>query len=193
MNTTKLIIAAMLCTSAQATMAAECYYRSTTGSKAQGTVSMISDVRNWVTPAMNGQKKCIATFKALDEKKQWHNGAGEYVFLTSVSEDKACGLALERGKAELTDRIYGNSINSVNEMVCDEAPLPKTRPVQIGEVIQISDVTIHPNKQAFVHKGAYCNWFVETSVTEKELYQWQGIICKTGRPGVDTWTVIDKF
>jgi len=192
MKTSTLIIAAMLATSTSA-MSAECFFRSTTGSKVTGTLSLVSDIKYWITPTLNKQKKCIATFKALDDKKQWHNGVGEYTFSTSVSDDDGCALAIEQGKAELINRVYGSLVDSTSEMVCNETEPPKTRPVQIGEEIQISDVSIHPNKQPFKYKGTFCQWFVETSVSDKDLYQWQGIVCKTGRPGLDTWTVVDKF
>lgn len=190
MKTSLVLIAALIAAPVAAT---ECFFRSAVKSNAIGSLEMISDVKQWITPASNGQKKCIVTFKALTPDKQWHNGVGEHVFSALKSDKAGCAIALEQGKAELVNRLFGSSVSGVGEMICNETPEHKTRPVQIGEVVKLSDVSIHPNKPPFKYKGAFCHWFVETSVTDKDMYQYQGIICKTGRPDAETWTVIDKF
>lgn len=74
---------------------------------------------------------------------------------------------------------------------CVEEPGQTVRQVRIGDLVRASWVRPHPVvKQDFAYRGNRCRWFLESGTAQRDLVQYQGIICEV-QP--NAWRVIDKF
>jgi len=74
---------------------------------------------------------------------------------------------------------------------CVEEPGQTVRQVRIGDLVRESWVRQHPViKQDFAYRGNRCRWFLESGTAQRDLVQYQGIICEV-QP--NAWRVIDKF
>ena len=173
------------------TVSAECYMQTTVYGKTSGQLDTVTDVTKYQISVGNNQKKCIVTFRA-NAKNKWWDGSGEYVYKTSISENAACAIALEGGKKELVEQIFGNVVQSEGQMVCSDFPQPEIRKtLKIGDVVKLSEVQLMPGKQPFGYKGAECRWFVETDTTsDKDLYTYRGVVCNVR---LGEWEIIDKY
>ena len=167
-----------------------CYMQASTVGEAAGTISEVADTKNWVTPAVNNQKKCIVTFRGKANNK-WYSGTGEYVFTTAIADDTGCDVALENGKKSLAEQVYGKKIVKAEQMVCSDFPTVEDKPsVKVGEVVAISQLKPHPTKtKPFGYKGAECRYFTETAI-EENFYVYQGVACSVGN---GKWRVVDKW
>lgn len=92
---------------------------------------------------------------------------------------------------ERTIEQNGTLVRSTQKERCVEDSQKEIRPVRIGDVIRINQVNPHPViRNDFVYQRTRCRWFAELNAAQRDLVQFQGIICEV-QPNV--WRVIDKF
>ena len=178
--------------SISSTAYSECVMRTSSLTKVAGQLEQIADIRPLVSPSFNGELKCSVSLR-VSYKGQWFTAYGDYSGDPKIGQEELCVNAVEIAARQFLASKEAKLLHSDQQMVCSDEPEIKVRPVEKGEVIRLSEVNLQSNKPAFLFKGAECRWFVETTVDAKDLYQWNGIVCKTGRPGSDDWTVVDKF
>lgn len=90
-----------------------------------------------------------------------------------------------------TEQGANGSISTYQREQCVEEPGQTVRQVRIGDLVRASWVQPHPVvKQDFAYRGNRCRWFLESGTAERDLVQYQGIICEV-QP--NAWRVIDKF
>jgi hypothetical protein len=90
-----------------------------------------------------------------------------------------------------TEQSANGSISTYQRERCVEEPGQTVRQVRIGDLVRESWVREHPViKQDFAYRGNRCRWFLESGTAERDLVQYQGIICEV-QP--NAWRVIDKF
>jgi len=172
-----------------------CIIRSTTATYSGNPakeLQALEDIRPMLTLVSETERKCSVTVRA-QYKGQWEDIYGESVGAASMNVNDLCVAAV---KNAATQFLAGKetSLTSAQQMVCTDEPPIKTRPVEKGEVIRISEVLPHPAKpKAFPYRGTECKMFIEHGVRNRMLYEWQGVACKTGRNGSDEWTVLEKF
>lgn len=171
---------------------AECIMNSSSATRTVGKIEDVADIRPMVSPVVNGQRKCFINMR-VKYKNEWHTVYSEY----SGTMDNAdlCQIAVEQGARQFLADHEPRLLHSEQQMLCSDAPaVTYNSTVAKGDRIRISEVRPHPvQKQPFQYKGTECRWFVEPSMKGNDFYQWQGVACKTGMPGSDEWTVIDKF
>ena len=90
-----------------------------------------------------------------------------------------------------TEQNANGSTSTYQRERCVEEPGQTVRQVHIGDLIRVSWVQEHSViKQDFAYRGNRCRWFLESGTAERDLVQYQGIICEV-QP--NAWRVIDKF
>lgn len=90
-----------------------------------------------------------------------------------------------------TEQSANGSISTYQREQCVEEPGQTVRQVRIGDLVRQSWVKEHPViKQDFAYRGNRCRWFLESGTAQRDLVQYQGIICEV-QP--NAWRVIDKF
>lgn len=188
-NIISLAIVALFVTNVNA----ECIMRSSSTTSQDGMLDDVADVRTLVSPTFNNERKCSVNMR-LKYKNKWYTAFGEYTGNPNLGNEKLCMLAVRRGGEQFLASNEVKMLHNEQQMFCTDEPEITVRPVQVGEKIRVSEVAPHPIQKApFLYKGAECFWFVESSMKADKLHQWQGILCKTGRPNSDEWTVVDKF
>lgn len=171
---------------------AECYMRSATVNDSKMTITRVVDIQRYVTPASNGQMKCVVSFRA-EINHVWHTGEGTSMGSASDSIDQICSQALNSGRSYILQKIGGGQVTAEQEMICTDRPEPQVKTVRIGDVVQLSELAPDPKEPNFFqYKGTQCRKFVETDFDPKkrDLFQWRGVVCLV-RKG--EWQVIDKF
>ena len=126
---------------------AECYMQSSVVGQAKGSIEQVADIKHWTVPFTNNQRKCMVTFRGY-AKHSWWNGVGEHVFSSAVTEDSACKVALERGKAQMIETVFGQVVLSEGQMICSDLPEIKVKPVSVGDVVQLSQAA--PNQKGTI-------------------------------------------
>ena len=117
------------------------------------------------------------------------------VFVVLLATKDSDGQTLE-GRTECryernTEQSANGSISTYQRERCVEEPGQTIRQVRIGDLVRESWVREHPViKQDFAYRGNRCRWFLESGTAERDLVQYQGIICEV-QP--NAWRVIDKF
>ena len=167
--------------------------RTTSVTKVVGQVDDIANIRPLISSSFNNQRKCSISAR-VQYKGAWHTVYSDYTGDPAIGDRELCVNAVELGVRQFLASKEAKLLHSDQQMVCSDEPEIRNRPVQKGEVILLSEVTPHPERQgSFLYKGTECRWFVETTAGGKDLRQWQGVVCKIGRPGAEEWTVVDKF
>ena len=185
-RTTTLIVALGLATTVQA----ECYVRSAMTNQTAINITGIADVQPMVVPISPTQNKCIVTFRA-QVNGDWITAEGESVGSRSLSEADLCRGAMDQGRAQILSRADGGRMTVEQNMVCTDQPEIKVRQVQIGDQVRESEVRPHPNfPKQFNYRGTQCRWFIEPEIRGGDLFQRQGIVCRSH--GLD-WKVVDKW
>jgi hypothetical protein len=189
----KSIIAAMVVGLFVSTAAhSECVMRTSSLTKVVGKLSQIADIRPMVSPSFNGELKCSVSVR-VEYKGQWFTAYGDYTGDPQIGQDELCVNAVEIAARQFLASKEAKLLHSDQQMICSDEPAIKQRSVEKGEIIRLSEITLHPDKRPFTYKGTECKWFIETTVVTNDLYQWNGVVCKTSRPGSDDWTVVEKF
>ena len=184
---TATLIAALM---ASDVVLAQCYVRQAMTTQQQTSIARITDVQNLAVPISPTHHKCIVTFRA-QINGEWVSGEGEHTAPRSVSEGELCRSALDSGRLQILNRASAKDIAVETSMVCDERPEIRVRDVRVGETVRESEVRPHPNfPKPFRHLGAQCRWFVEPAYRNRDLFQYQGIICQSHG---SEWRVVDKW
>lgn len=90
-----------------------------------------------------------------------------------------------------TDKRANGTVSSTAKETCVDESSVVIKQLRIGDVIREMQAQPHPViKQDFMYRGNQCRWFVEAGTAQRDLVQYQGIICQI-QPNV--WRVIDKF
>jgi uncharacterized protein YcfL len=170
-----------------------CTMRSTAHTQITQTLEDVADIRPMITSVGNNAYKCSITAR-VQYKQAWYNVYGENTDSLSVSQNDVCLAAVKDAMVTFLAGKESTTVTAEQQMVCTDEPAIKTRPVEKGERIRISEVKPHPAKPtSFPYNGTECKMFIEQGVRNSMLYEWQGVACKTGRNGGDEWTVLDKF
>ncbi len=174
-------------------IAQECIMKEKTTSREVGQIYEIRNVIAEVSTHGKGQFKCTASIEGYTQGK-WHQGRGDFIWNGNLSQDKACGAAVELAKKNLLTGLYSSTIENEALIVCKE-PDEKDKPLlnpKIGTIIDdVNRLRKHPNyAKSFYHKGEECRWYLETGWNGKDILQFQGIVC---RYGPTKWIIVDKF
>jgi len=171
----------------------DCIMRTTSLTKVAGKIDDIADIRPLVSPSFNDERRCAISAR-VEYRGKWHTIYADYAGPDEVGDQELCVNAVEIGVRQFLASKEAKLLRSDQQMVCSDESEIKMRPVQVGEVVRISEVMPHPEKTApFAVKGVECRWFIEPSGSGANYYRWQGVVCRTGRRDSEEWTVVDKF
>jgi len=154
-----------------------------------GRIDQVRNVRGTVVSLRDRTRKCTMQFQGL-VNGVWSSGFGEYTWSTDMPDEVACNNAFERGKAALIELTGNQRITDERYLNCLEGSA-SAMTLRVGDTLRENAWTPHPQRiGSFWYQGAECRWFIETSLSGRDLYQWQGIVCQI-RAG--EWVVVDKF
>lgn len=150
-----------------------------------------STVSRDVVPMPGGGRKCMVTFR-VRIGNAWHTAHGEHVWDGNQGSNEACAQAVIQAENSVRERVGRGSSLTERVLICDDRPdLKELRESVVGTTGRNHQFRPHPDyPQRFWHRGAECRWFLEPTLTNRGLYNFQGIICELGR---DQWVVVDKF
>lgn len=171
------------------TAAAECYVKSSSISEMQDGIEKTDNVQRYPIRLNNDQFRCSVTFNARI-KGRWY--PVESSSIGSGSEDSVCTQALNSGSAQILEKVVGTKFTMQQEMVCTDQQLEPRKTVNVGDLVQESDVTADPawpNARRF-RDGNECLRFVESDLSGPELRRSSGVICRVDQ---NFWRVVDKF
>ena len=181
-----IVIAIAISANAQA----DCYVRSAITNQTSISITNIADVQPLVVPISATENKCIVNFRA-QVNGQWITAEGENVGPKTQSEAILCKGAMDQGRTQILSRADGKSLSMEQNMVCTDQNIPKIKKVNIGDLIQESEVLPHPNfTKRFAYHNVTCRWFAEPEVKSGDLLHRQGIICRIHD---NEWQVVDKW
>jgi hypothetical protein len=153
-------------------------------------ITSIADVQPLVVPISATQNKCIVNFRA-QVNGSWITAEGENIGPKTQSEAVLCKGAMDQGRTQLLSRADGKSLAVEQNMVCTDQTIPKIRKVDIGDLVQESEVLPHPNfTKRFAYHSVTCRWFAEPEARSGDLLHRQGIICRIHD---NEWQVVDKW
>jgi hypothetical protein len=187
MKKTLLIILCSLGTIAQA----ECYVRSSTRITKQAIFGAPTDVQKIVTPDVKGFN-CVLRYR-LNLNNDWQTVEG---VATAQTEDQACAMAIDVSRANILVEVSPHTVSADTQMVCGDITDIRVHPVRIGDEIWESEVDIHTipaERPYFSYKGTTCRFFVERDSRNRNLYLYQGIICRENAAKRSKWRVVDKY
>jgi hypothetical protein len=174
-----------------AVAAQDCVMQEKTVGRQNVVIAERSEIRRDIVPWSNNQMKCVVSFKARIDNS-WHLATGEYIWDGDTPPGQACGAAVKMAEKDLTAKVKPSTIISEEVLVCrDDADKAARRFSKIGDVIDITQVRVHPNYQKrFNYNGTECKWFLDSVWTGKDIREYQGIACKVEPT---KWVVVDKF
>jgi hypothetical protein len=170
---------------------ADCYTRSNIRMTRSSIDAGPTDVQKLIVPDSNGSR-CVARYR-VHINDMWYSAEGSSVAKT---ESEACARALDVGIGTVLAEVEPNTISSDTQMVCSDLPDIRIRPVHIGEVIWESETDMHRHPQErkyFDYKQTKCRMFTERNAKDRNLYTYQGIICKVDSGPYSKWRVVDKY
>lgn len=181
-----LIASLVLCATAPAL--AECYYTSATTSAVPDKIDEVDNVI-----AMHGNNTCTVSAR-VSYKRVWYNIVGRSTNVeTFKNTEDLCFNALEMGIRDFLFRMSGKRISAQQQTVCTDLQQVDIKPVQVGDVIKVSEVQPHPTRKQFINQdGHECRWFIEALPKAGEMLTASGVICRVGRLDADKWLVVDK-
>ena len=113
------------------------------------------------------------------------------VMLASTVEAQTLEGRAECNYEVQTEKFPNGKLHTYQKERCVEEPGQTVRTVRIGDLVRETWVTKHPViKDYFGYRGNRCRWFLESDSAQKDLVQYQGIICEVQS---NAWRVIDKF
>lgn len=168
-----------------------CVLQERSVSRAQVTILERSTVRRDIVPAAGSGRKCMVDFR-VRIGANWHTAFGEHIWDGNQSSAEACAIAVDRAESAVRDRVGQAQTVTERTLVCKDRPelmtLKNTLVGQVGDAGQFRPHPDRPNR--FWHNGAQCRWFVEPTFTNRNIHNFQGIVCEV-QP--DRWVVVDKF
>jgi len=181
------IVFAVLCTAANA----DCYLRLTSNITNRAIFGEPTDVQRLVTPDPKGHK-CVLRYR-LNVDLEWRSIEGVGYGKT---DDLACSSAKDVRSGRLLEEVTREKVRAGQEMVCSDLPDIRVRPVRIGETVWESEVDVHTipaERPYFNYKNTVCRTFVERNVKNRNLWTYQGVICKQDSLADSKWRVVDKY
>ena len=113
------------------------------------------------------------------------------IILGSTAEAETLEGRSECNYEVQTEKFSDGKLRTYQKERCVEEPGQTVRQVLIGQLVRETWVNRHPVvTQYFDYRGNRCRWFLESGAAQKDLVQYQGIICEV-QP--NAWRVIDKF
>ena len=115
---------------------------------------------------------------------------------TGRDEGSACVQAMDIGRGSVLAEVEPSRVRADTQMVCSDIPDIRIRPVRIGEVVWESETDMHRHEQErkyFDYKQTKCRMFTERNSKDRNLYTYQGIICKADTNPNGKWQVVDKY
>jgi len=196
-NTVKIVIALGFLSSVSGNGIANpgCYIQSSTASAVSGNLDHVADIKAYPVQFDRNNRKCVVTFRGAANGR-WHNGQGEHIYGSTVTDQQGCDIALHNGKNAMLSRLFGKKITGSEQMICSDFPQPEIKKdVKVGGIYQLSELQAHPSKnQTFVHRHTTCRFFSHTVMDDPltGFYTWQGVVC-TADPKKDQWKVVDLW
>lgn len=198
MKLKRLIIAAgvaCLFVSTYSLAETECVMRSSSTLKVAGQIGDIAEIKPLLSPVVDGKRKCSISAKVA-YKGNWYLIYGDYIGPVTIENEDLCINAVELAVRQFLASKEAKQFNTESLMVCSDEPVKSVHTVQIGDRVTASQILPDERNPAlFTRQGTTCRYFIEVNPRPdgKDLEQWRGIVCKTGRPDLDEWTVISKI
>jgi hypothetical protein len=170
---------------------ADCYVRSNIKLTRQSINAGPTDLQKLVVPDERGQK-CVVRYR-VHIGDEWYTAEGSGI---GKDEGSACVQAMDVSQGRVLAEVEPSQVTSDTQMVCSDLPDIRIRPVRIGEVIWESETDMHRHEQErkyFDYKQTRCRMFTERNAKDRNLYTYQGIICKVNSTPNSKWRVIDKY
>lgn len=150
-----------------------------------------TDLQQMITPDPKGFRCAVRYRVNIDDEWQTAEGIGH-----GTTEADACKQALNIQNGLLLAEVEPDRISADTQMVCSNLENIRIRAVRIGETIWESEVDIHRNpkeRKYFDYKQTKCRMFTERHNKDKNLFTYQGIICKMSTSVGSRWRVVDKY
>lgn len=118
------------------------------------------------------------------------------IFITGIILGSTVEAETLEGRSECnyevqTEKFPNGKLHTYQKERCVEEPGQTVRTIQVGDLIRETWADKHPViKDYFGYRGNKCRWFLESAAAQRDLVQYQGIICEV-QP--NAWRVIDKF
>lgn len=170
---------------------ADCYVRSNIRLTRQAINAGPTDVQRLAVPDALGYK-CLMRYR-VHIGDEWYTAEGTGV---SKNEGDACRQALDIGNGRVLAEVEPSQVSADTQMVCSDVPDIRIRQVRIGEVVWESETDMHRHEQErryFDYKQTKCRMFTERNAKDRNLYTYQGIICKVDSLPNSKWRVVDKY
>jgi hypothetical protein len=150
-----------------------------------------TDIQKMVSSEGTG-KSCSIRYRVnINDEWKTAEGVGQ-----GATEAEACKQAMNLHNGILLAEVEPSKVSANTQMVCSSLENIQIRQVKIGETIWESEVDIHRHpkeRRYFDYKQTKCRMFTERNNRDKNLYTYQGVICKiTTAPG-SKWRVVDKY
>jgi hypothetical protein len=150
-----------------------------------------TDIQKLVSPDARGQK-CVMRYRVnINDEWQTAEGVGY-----GKTEAEACTQAADIGQGYLLSEVEPSRVTADTQMVCSDMEDIRIRPVRIGETIWESEVDMHrhPNERKyFDYKQTKCRMFTERNAKDRNLFTYQGVICRISKSAGSKWRVVDKY
>jgi len=186
----KRLLAVGLCLVSSVAVA-DCYVRSNIKLSRPAINAGPTDLQRAVVPDLAGQK-CVVRYR-VHIGDEWHTAEGTGL---GQNEGSACARAMDIGNGTLLAEVEPSRVTADTQMVCSDLPDIRIRPVRIGEVIWESETDMHRHpdeRKYFDYKQTKCRMFTERNARDRNLYTYQGIICKMDSLPNSKWRVVDKY
>jgi len=170
---------------------AECYIRSNIQLTRQTVNAGPTDFQKLVEPEGSG-KRCTVQYR-VHIGDVWHTAEGSGI---GQDEGSACAQAMDIGRGRVLAEVEPSRVTATTQMICSDLVEIRIRPVRIGEIIWESETDMHRNEQErryFDYKQTRCRMFTERNAKDRNLYTYQGIICKADTNPMGKWRVVDKY
>jgi hypothetical protein len=185
----RLIIAGLVLASVNAV--ADCYVRSNVRLSRAEINAGPTDFQKLVVPDVAGQK-CVVRYR-VHIGDVWHTAEGSGI---GKDEGSACAQAMDISRGRVLAEVEPSRVTSDTQMVCSDVTDIRIRPVRIGETVWESETDMHRHEQErkyFDYKQTKCRMFTERNAKDRNLYTYQGIICKVDTLPNSKWLVVDKY
>ena len=186
----KRILAVILCLTSSMSIA-DCYVHSDIKLNRQSIIAGPTDIQKFTAPDAQGLK-CVVNYRVYI-KDTWHTVEGTGI---GKNEKEACARSIDIGNGRIMSEIEPGKVSADMQMICNDAPEIRIRPVGVGEIIWESETDLHTvlaERKYFVYKTNKCRWFTEQTARDHNMITYQGIICTSSTLTESKWMVLDKF
>ena len=180
------LVLALLTANAQA----ECFIRKEIFNTGSAHIESVDNQQETSIRQPNGLYKCNHSFRVkVNNVWHWAERSAE-----AKTAPMACSAAREATSAWLLERVPDGEFQQTTETICDSRKTADVRSVQIGQVINVSDVQPHPRYPNPIRPvdapNMTCRVFLENEIRPTGLaVQYTGYVCQTGQK----WTVWKKW